>query len=170
MQKRKEPQFETFDSFDQFFDQAEKRSDYWEERAKLEFTKEVLLKMGKDGVSRTELANRLEVRPGMVTRLLSGRNNFELSTMVRMAMALNCRFRSHLEPAGTKTVWFDVSTVENCLISNVWSFKADYGQSPTMMRTNFSRLTSSVSGDDTLAKNSEYWRKSHSNTCGLTIA
>jgi transcriptional regulator with XRE-family HTH domain len=113
MQKRKEPQFETFNSFEQFFDQAEKRSDYWEERAKLEFTKEVLLKMNKDGISRTELASRLEVRPGMVTRLLSGQNNFEVSTMVRIAMALNCRYRSHLEPLGAQTVWFDVFNVEN---------------------------------------------------------
>ncbi|MGP8198439.1 MAG: helix-turn-helix domain-containing protein [Limisphaerales bacterium] len=113
MQQRKEPQFDTFDSFEQFFDRAEKRADYWTELAKLEFTKDVLFKMNKDGISKTELANRLEVQPGLVTRLLNGRNNFEVSTMVRIAMALNCRLRSHLEPLGAQPVWFDVFNEEN---------------------------------------------------------
>jgi len=100
--------FDPFDSFEGFFDQVEKRSDYWVELAKLEFTREIQLKMAADEVSKSELASRLEVRPGMVTRLLSGRNNFELSTMARIATALNCRFRSHLEPLDAKAVWFDV--------------------------------------------------------------
>jgi hypothetical protein len=171
MNQRKEPQFEAFDSFDQFFDQAEKRSDYWEELAKLEFTREVLLKMEKDGVNKTELSKRLEVRPGMVTRLLSGRNNFELSTMVRIAMALKCRFRSHLEPEGTKTMWLDVSTVENCHINNVWANVATtYQSSPTIIWSSFSNLTNQVSPDAVLAKNSEFWRKSHAQTDELAIA
>jgi transcriptional regulator with XRE-family HTH domain len=108
MQNRKQKPFESFESFEEFFDRAEERSDYWAERAKLEFTREVLSKMDKEGISKSELANRLEVWPGMVTRILSGRNNFELETMVRIAVALRCRFHSHLEPVGTKTIWFDV--------------------------------------------------------------
>jgi len=110
MQNRKEKQFEKFDSFEDFFDQVEQRADYLEERAKLEFTREILAQMETNGVSRTEFASRLQVQPGMVTRLLSGRNNFELITMVRMAKALNCRYRSHLEPMNAKTIWFDISS------------------------------------------------------------
>ena len=162
MQQRKEPQFEAFDSFEQLFEQAERRSDYWTELAKLEFTKEILSKMKKDGVSKTDLASRLEVQPGMVTRLLSGRNNFELSTMVRIAMALSCRFRSHLEPLGANTFWFDVFKVGNCSISNVLGNTGPiYPCSPTRIWSHFSSLTSRVSGDDALADKSKEWRKCH---------
>jgi len=102
-----------FESFEEMFSQAEARPEYWAERARLEFTREVLSKMHCDNVSRTELASRLDVQPGMVTRLLGGRNNFEIATMVRIALALNCRLRTHLEPSGSKTLWFDVVNAEN---------------------------------------------------------
>jgi transcriptional regulator with XRE-family HTH domain len=97
-----------FHSFEELFEQVEKTPDYWAERARLEFTREIMEKMEREGISRGDLARRLQVQPGMVTRLLSGRNNFELKTMVRIAMALGCRFRSHLEPAGAKTRWVEV--------------------------------------------------------------
>jgi hypothetical protein len=58
---------------------------------------------------------------------LSGRNNFELLTMVRIAMALNCRFRSHLEPLGAQTVWFDVFNAEN-------KAQAEAGWNPSQFR------------------------------------
>jgi transcriptional regulator with XRE-family HTH domain len=64
--------------------------------------------MAEKKISKTELAARMGVVPGLVTRLLSGRNNFEISTMVRMARAVDCKFRPHLEPVGAKTVWFHV--------------------------------------------------------------
>lgn len=162
MQQRKEPPFEKFDSFEQLFEQAERRSDYWVERAKLEFTRDILLRMEKEGVSKTELAARLEVQPGMVTRLLSGRNNFELSTMVRMAKALNCRYRSHLEPFGAQTIWIDVSNVENYSISNV-HMNAEYflPLSPTSIRSPFSEVTNHAGSDDALAENSKHWRQTH---------
>jgi hypothetical protein len=108
MLSKKEKPFEEFESFEQFFEQAESRPGYWGERAKLEFTREVLDRMKQIDVSKGELASRLEVQPGMVTRFLSGHNNFELDTMVRVALALNCRFKSHLQPIGAKTLWFDI--------------------------------------------------------------
>lgn len=112
MANRKVEPFEEFDSFEQVFEQAEQRPGYWAERAKLEFTREVFERMEEGGISKSELANRLEVRPGAVTKLLSGRNNFEIETMCRIAMALNCRYRSHLQPQGANTVWYDISNTE----------------------------------------------------------
>jgi hypothetical protein len=39
----------------------------------------------------------------MVTRIVSGRNNFELATMVKVARALGCEFRMHLQrPEGKR--------------------------------------------------------------------
>jgi|ERR1043166_2693609 transcriptional regulator with XRE-family HTH domain len=108
MLNQKENRNDEFSSFEEFFEQAEAHPDYWEELAKLEFTREVTAAMDRQGVSRTELARRLQVRPGMVTRLLTGNNNFELATMVRLAFALGYRFRSHLHPLEHNCVWVEV--------------------------------------------------------------
>jgi len=108
MPKRKPDSFDSFQSFEEFFKQAERTTEYWVELAKLEFTGDVLSRMKELDVSKSGLATRLDVQPGMVTRLLSGRNNFELATMVRIARALECDFRSHLQRCGTKTCWIDV--------------------------------------------------------------
>jgi hypothetical protein len=53
-------------------------------------------------------AVKLDVQPGLVTRLLSGQNNFELATMTKIARALDCGFRCHLEPLEKKPVRFKV--------------------------------------------------------------
>lgn len=104
--------FEDFDSFEDFFEQAETRPGYWVELAKLEFTRKLLARMDALGLKKGKLAQALGVQPGLVTRLLSGKNNFELGTMVRLARALDCEFKCHLQPAGTKTMWIDVLNEE----------------------------------------------------------
>ena len=100
--------YRNFDSFEEFFQQSEERPGYWIERAKLEFTREMLSRMEQLGVSKTELAKRLDVQPGLVTRLASGKNNFTVDTMVRIAIALQSTYRSHLQPKGQETMWIDV--------------------------------------------------------------
>jgi transcriptional regulator with XRE-family HTH domain len=104
--------YSKFDSFEQFFAHSEQRPGYWVELAKLDFTREIFDRMKVLGVSKSQLATKLEGQPALVTRLLSGRNNFELATMVRIARALDCEFRCHLQPIGTKTCWIDVLNEE----------------------------------------------------------
>ncbi len=96
------------DPFASFFAQAEESPRYWAELAKLEFTEKVLERMKELGVNRSGLAARLNVQPGLVTRLLGGQNNFELATMTKIARALDCEFRCHLQPQGTETMWINV--------------------------------------------------------------
>ncbi len=96
------------DAFAGFFTQAEASPHYWAELAKLEFTEKVLARMKQLGLSRSALAAKLGVQPGLVTRLLSGRNNFELGTMTKIARALDCEFRCHLQPRGTESLWINV--------------------------------------------------------------
>jgi cyanate lyase len=91
-----------FDSFEELFQRAEERPSYWVELAKLEFTEEMLARLKELGINKSEFAARLGAKPAFVTRLLSGRNNFTLETMVRVARALECEFRCHLRPNGTK--------------------------------------------------------------------
>jgi len=112
MPNAKDKPYGDFETFDQFFLQAEQRPGYWIERAKLAYTEEVLSRMTQVGVSRSQLACRMNVQPGFVTRLLNGRNNFELATMVRIARALDSEFRCHLQPKGTVSQWVDFLTEE----------------------------------------------------------
>jgi transcriptional regulator with XRE-family HTH domain len=107
MAKKEDKDYSNFESFEQFFHQAEDRMGYWVERAKLDFTEEVISRMKQIELTRSHLAERMEVQPGFVTRLLSGRNNFELATMVRLARALDCDYRSHLQPHGTISQWIN---------------------------------------------------------------
>jgi transcriptional regulator with XRE-family HTH domain len=108
MAKHSDNPYGNFENFEQFFEQSEQRLGYWIELAKLDFTREVCQRMKTLEVSKSQLAARLDAQPALVTRLLSGRNNFELATMVKLARALGCEFRSHLQPTGTKTCWIDV--------------------------------------------------------------
>src|SRR5215203_3168000 len=87
-----------FRSFDEFFTHTQKNTGYWVELAKLEFTEDIISRMKQLEVSKSQLANKLSVTPAMITRLLSGRNNFELATMVKLALALECTFKPNLQP------------------------------------------------------------------------
>jgi transcriptional regulator with XRE-family HTH domain len=111
------------DVFASFFTQAEESPRYWAELAKLEFTEKVITRMKELGLSRSALAAKLEVQPGLVTRLLSGQNNFELATMTKIARALDCDFRCHLQPKGTETLWINVlkEEPERATAFNGWS-------------------------------------------------
>lgn len=108
MPKRETKPIGAFESFEQLFQRAEERPGYWVELGKLEFTEEVLARMKERGISKSQLAARLAAKPAFVTRLVSGHNNFTLETMVRLARALDCEFRCHLQPAGTKARWIDI--------------------------------------------------------------
>lgn len=100
------------DPFAQFFVAAEQSPAYWTALARIEFTEKMLARMNELNLKRSALAERLQVKPSFVTRLLSGKNNFELSTMTRIAHALDCDFRCHLQPKGTETIWFNVLNKE----------------------------------------------------------
>jgi hypothetical protein len=99
---------ETDDQFDALFRKAEESDTFWISKAKFHFTEEMLAQMDALRINKVELASRLEVLPAQITRLCSGRNNFTIATMVKIARALKCQFRSHLQPEGTSTCWIDV--------------------------------------------------------------
>jgi transcriptional regulator with XRE-family HTH domain len=121
MQNRQQKPIGTFNSFEELFQRAEERTGYWVELAKLEFTEEMLAGMRDRGIKKSQLAAALGAKPAFVTRLVSGHNNFTLETMVRIAQALNCEFRCHLQPAGTKACWIDVLQQEPARPSTVWA-------------------------------------------------
>jgi plasmid maintenance system antidote protein VapI len=72
---------------------------------KLMFVEELLALMKEQGISRGELARRMEIQPSRVTSMLSGANNFTIETMVRAARAVGARVHQKLVPAEKQIRW-----------------------------------------------------------------
>jgi transcriptional regulator with XRE-family HTH domain len=86
-------------TFGELFDQAERHEDYWTAGVILEFTESVVREMERQAITRTELATRIGTTPAYVTKILRGKANFTLATMVRLARALDAELRVHLVAA-----------------------------------------------------------------------
>ena len=87
-------------TFPELFQEAERHEDYWVTGAILDFTEGVVREMERQGLSRAELARRLGATPAYVTKILRGKGNFTLGTMVRLARALGAELSIGLN-AGT---------------------------------------------------------------------
>ncbi len=80
-------------TFPELFEEAERHEDYWVAGAILELTEDVVREMERQGITRTELAQRLGITPAYVTKTLRGQVCFSLATMVRLARALDAELR-----------------------------------------------------------------------------
>ena len=95
--------------FNELFEGVEETLAYKTEAAVLEFTEELVARMESQGVSRADLARKIGCSPAYVTKILRGSTNFTLETMVKIADALDCMVRTHLQVDGTRTRWFDLA-------------------------------------------------------------
>jgi transcriptional regulator with XRE-family HTH domain len=94
-------------NFRELFRKAEESLTYQVEGSILDFTEDLCGVMNEQGVTRAELARRLGTSPAYVTKILRGRSNFTLASMVRVATALGCEVRLHLALRGAMTRWID---------------------------------------------------------------
>lgn len=65
---------------------------------KLMIVEELLTLMAENGISRGELAKRMEVQPSRVTSMLTGANNFTIETLVRAGRAVGADLELHFVP------------------------------------------------------------------------
>lgn len=68
------------------------------EYRKLMIVEELLTLMEENGISRGELAKRMEVQPSRVTSMLTGTNNFTIETLVRAGRAVGADIELHFVP------------------------------------------------------------------------
>ena len=97
-------------TFSAMFQEAEQHDDYWVAGAILAFTESIVREMDRQGMSRTELAQRLGATPAYVTKILRGKVNFTLATMVRLARALNANLNVELSPGAGRSALKVVGT------------------------------------------------------------
>ena len=88
--------------FKELFDQAKGRDTYWAASLILDFTEGLHKMMEANGVSRSELARRLEVSPAYITKVLRGNVNFTLDSMVRLVRAAGGEVSLQVAPKAQK--------------------------------------------------------------------
>lgn len=81
---------------------AKSRDDYWIEDATLQFILKLQKLMEARGMSRTDLANRLQVSQPYITRVLKGRDNLTVATMVKLARAVGANLQISLDETETE--------------------------------------------------------------------
>lgn len=86
---------------------AENTDEYWAQTSIIDFTEEVLRLMEIRGLTKSDLAKRLNMSPAYITKVLRGNVNFTLLTMTKLARALGAVVRIHLAPDGVVVFWQD---------------------------------------------------------------
>lgn len=85
-------------SFKELIERAKKTFEYVLEGAILSFTENVARVMGESGVSKRELAKRIDCSAPYVTKVLRGNPNLTIASMVKIAQALDCELSIELQP------------------------------------------------------------------------
>lgn len=82
-------------TFAELYESMKDTLEYQIEELSLVFTESVLLRMEElDDMSGKSLAERMEVSEAYVSKLLKGKTNFTLETLVKLARALDCRIEA----------------------------------------------------------------------------
>lgn len=75
-------------SFTELLRKAEESDQYWESGAQIDFSFKIANAMIEDNLNQTQLAEILGVSPPYVSKLLAGKQNVTLNTMIRYARRL----------------------------------------------------------------------------------
>ena len=94
--------------FRDLFEGLERNPEYLAELAIVEFTENMAKRMAELGITRSELARRLDTSPAYITKILQGNANFTLKSMVKISQALESRLTTHMQPEGAQARWFDL--------------------------------------------------------------
>ena len=96
--------------YKQLISKARASLEYWREVPMNEFAVELGNRMERLGVTRAELARRLGTSQAYVTKVLGGRVNFTIETMVKLAFALDGALHLHISDLDVTTRWGDDPT------------------------------------------------------------
>ena len=95
---------------------------------KLTVVEELLQFMKRQGINRSELAERMGVGPSRITKILSGDENLTIDTLVRAGRAVGADLAQTFVPQGHRVHWHSFPKVESAG-NNVITFP---GQTKTM--------------------------------------
>ena len=129
-------------SFQTLMRQAEMSSALAVEGAKLDFALELAKLLDRAGMSRSDLAARLDVTLPMVTKILRGDANLTIETMVKATCAAKGKLHINIAPEASRCRWFEIVATERRRAESMPSLRA---RSSTGAVTSWNL----VSGDET---------------------
>lgn len=94
-------------TFKELFAEARKGDRFWVDGAILEFTADIERMMEQQGITKTELADRLGTSQAYVTKVLRGTANFTMETMVKLSRAVGGTLHVHVAHQQAKVRWLD---------------------------------------------------------------
>ncbi len=71
---------------------------YLLEKKKIDITEQIWKIMEEEGISKSELAKRMGVSRGYITRILGGNTNFTLESLIKISMALKTDLQITFSP------------------------------------------------------------------------
>lgn len=95
----------TENRYNDLLNDARKSLDYWSEATILDFTEEIVRHMEREGISRSDLARRLNSSQAYVTKVLKGKANFTVASMTKLARVFDLTVRVHLAPENAVVRW-----------------------------------------------------------------
>lgn len=113
---RKKARNELAESFSKPFDLEQEV-----EFRKLIAVEELLQFMKREGINRSELAERMGVGPSRITAMLSGVSNLTIDTLVRAGLAVGAELHQTYAPKGKKVKWtvYDPAETHDAFIENI---------------------------------------------------
>jgi len=88
---------------------------------KLTVVEELLQFMKRQGINRSQLAERMNVPPSRITKMLSGDSNLTIDTLVRAGHAVGADLAQTFVPQGHKVHWYS-SPKTKSILDGVISF------------------------------------------------
>jgi transcriptional regulator with XRE-family HTH domain len=87
-----------YKSFKDIWAEMENDDVFLTEKNILDFTSKLYRLMGQQGVSKTQLAERLGTSPAYVTKIFRGNANFTLASMTKLVRALDAKLDIQIVP------------------------------------------------------------------------
>jgi transcriptional regulator with XRE-family HTH domain len=110
-------------TFAELFSSARATVAYKVQGVIIEITEQIVEKMNTMGMSKSELASKIDASAPYITKLLRGKTNFTAESIVKVADALNCDVEVRLVPRSSTNDWIELmgKTVEAKREFRVWS-------------------------------------------------
>jgi len=100
--------------------------DFLTEKAILDFTEQVVSRMEENGITRAELARRLNVSKVFITKLLNGNPNLTIKTMVSLARILDRDLKVELRGERDSSLEDLLAAISPEYLASIIEARADY--------------------------------------------
>ena len=125
-------------------DQWNRDPAYVAEFLSMHIANEVDSMMVWNGVTKAELARRLSVSRAYVTQLLGGKPNMTLTTLAKIAIALDCEVQMTLRPTAQRNADDSMILESSNIETHQWSQRSQERPRYKWIRSNVAAMTDAV--------------------------